>query len=331
MGNFFTLVALENTKLWKRLSTKIMLMILIVIIIASTSISNYYRMSANVPSTTQVSENWRQDIQKNIVLQKDQLNTFENGTDNRLLIGPMKKSIAEGEYRINNNIKPESKESIWTNVTSFDTEAFYGLIISLFLIISCSALVAGEFSEGTMKMMISRPYKRSEILTAKLMATILYGLVLFATTFLLNFIMLGLYSGFNGMGAKEMMWTSSRIIYIPAVLKTIIFLGLDFLKVLVYVILAFAISAISRSRSIATGVSLFLLFLASIGSGIALRAFTNFSWVKYLPFVTSDFTSIVNTGACIEGTTLAYAIGLSALYSVLFCLAGYIVFEKRDI
>jgi len=83
MGNFFTLVALENTKLWKRLSTKIMLMILIVIIIASTSISNYYRMSANVPSTTQVSENWRQDIQKNIVLQKDQLNTFENGTDNR--------------------------------------------------------------------------------------------------------------------------------------------------------------------------------------------------------------------------------------------------------
>jgi len=328
MDNFFTLVAIENTKLWKRLSTKIMLMILIVIIIASTSFANYYRMSNNVPSTTQVSENWRQDIQKNIVLQKDQLNKFENGTDNRIFIGAMKKSIAEDEYRINNNIKPESKESIWTNVTGFDTEAFYSLIISLFLIISCSALVAGEFSEGTMKMMISRPYKRFEILTAKLIATILYGLVLFATTFLLNFIMLGLYSGFDGMGAKEMMWTSSRIIYIPAVLKTIIFLGLDFLQVLVYVIVAFAISAISRSRSIATGVSLLLLF---VGSGIALRFVTYFSWVKYLPFVNSDFTSIVNTGTCIEGTTLAYAIGLSALYSVIFCFAGYLVFEKRDI
>ena len=331
MGNFFTLVAIENTKLWKRLSTKIMLMILIVIIIASTSIANYYSISNNVPRTTQVSENWRQDLQKNIVLHKDQLNKIENGTDRRVLIGSMKKSIAEGEYRINNNIKPESKESIWTSVTSFDTEALYSLIISLFLIISCSALVAGEFSEGTMKMMISRPYKRFEILTAKLITTILYGLVLFATTFWLNFIMLGLFYGFDSMGAKEMMWTSSRIIYIPAVLKTIIFLGLDFLQVLVYVILAFAISAISRSRSIATGVSLFLLFVGSVGSGIALRFVTYFSWVKYLPFVMSDFTSIVNTGTCIEGTTLAYAIGLSAIYSVIFCFAGYLVFEKRDI
>jgi ABC-2 type transport system permease protein len=330
MSNFFTLVSIENTKLWKRLSTKIMLIIMIVIIIVATGIVKYYNLSHNVSNTTKISVNWNQNLQKDIGLKKIQLKQLEDGTykPSKFLIGSTKKSIAEGEYRITNNIKPESQNSIWTRVTKFDTEAQYGLIIALLLIISCSALIAGEFSEGTMKMMISRPYKRFEILTAKLIVILLYGLVLLVTTFILNFILMGIFYGFNGMGTKEMMWTSTKIIYIPAVLKTIIIFCLDFLHVLVYVILAFAISVIFRSRSIATGFSLFFLL---VGSGIMQTLAIYFSWGKYLPFGLSDFTAVVNTGACIEGTTLAFAIGVSAIYSIVFCVVGYWAFEKKDI
>ncbi|MGH4124567.1 MAG: ABC transporter permease [Clostridium sp.] len=330
MGSFFTLVSIENTKLWKRLSTKIMLIIMIVIIIAATGIVKYYDASHKATNTVSVSDNWKQELQQNVELQKIQLKQVENGTNKvlKVSIGSIKKSIAEDEYRINNNIKPESQNSIWKRVMEFDTNARYSLIIALLLIISCSALVAGEFSEGTMKMMVSRPYTRSEILTAKLIATILYGLVLLLTTFLLNFILMGIFYGFNGIGAKEMMWTTNKIIYIPAVLKTIIIFGLDFLNVLVYVIVAFVISAISRSRSIATGFSLFLLLA---GSGMIQMLAIFFSWGKYLPFGTSDFSSVVNTGACIEGTTLAFSIGIAAIYSIIFCFAGYFAFQKRDI
>lgn len=330
MGSFFTLVSMENTKLWKRLSTKIMLIIMIIIIIAATGIFKYYTVSQKVKNTIDVSENWKQELQKNVDLQKIQLKQSESDTNKvaKILIGSLKKSIAEGEYRISNNIKPETQKSVWLRSSEFSTDAGYGGIIALLLIISCAALVAGEFSEGTMKMMISRPYKRWEILTAKLLATILYGLVLLVTTFLLNFIMIGIFFGFNGMGSKEMMWTSSSIIYIPAALKTAIIFGLNFLQVLVYVILAFTISAISRSRSIATGFSLFLLL---VGSNIAQLLAVYFSWGKYLPFGTSNFSTFVTAGATIEGITLAFAIGLSAIYSIIFCFVGYLVFEKRDI
>ena len=328
MGNFFTLISLENTKLWKRLSTKVMLIIMIVIVIAATSIYKYHNVSHNVSNPTKISENWKQDLLVNLPVKKAALTQIEKTDKTSPIIGNMKKNIAEDEYSIVNNIKPESKDSIWTRITKFDNSVPYSLIIALLLIISCSALVAGEFSEGTMKMMISRPYKRSEILSAKLLATLFYGLVLLVTTFLLNFILLGIFYGFNDMGAKEMMWTSTKIIYIPAALKTIIIFGLDFLKVIVYVILAFAISAISRSRSIATGFSLFLLL---VGGEIAQTLAIFFNWGKYLPFGMSDFGSIVNIGACIEGTTLAFAIGISVIYSIIFCAAGYLVFEKRDI
>jgi len=330
MGSFFTLVSIENTKLWKRLSTKIMLIIMIVIIIAATGIFKYYTVSQKVTSTINVSDNWKQELRKSVDLQKIQLKQAETDTNKlgKSMIGGVKKNIAESEYRINNNIKPESKKSVWLRSSEFATNAGYGGIIALLLIIACSALVAGEFSEGTMKMMITRPYKRWEILTSKLLAIILYGLVLLVTTFLLNFLMIGLLFGFNDMGIKEIMWTSSSVIYISAALKTAIIFGLNFLQVLVYVILAFAISAISRSRSIATGFSLFLLL---VGTNIAQLLAMYFSWGKYLPFGTSNFSAFVTIGATIEGTTLAFAMGLSAIYSIIFCLAGYLVFEKRDI
>jgi len=330
MSNFLTLVSIENTKLWKRLSTKIMLIIMVVIIILATSFLKYYNVSNKISNTGTVSETWKQELQKNVDSQKVQLKNAESEKNKMLKtsIGSLKKSIAEGEYSINNDIKPEAKTNVWARSTNFYVSANLGALIALFLVISCSALVAGEFSEGTMKMMISRPYKRHEILSAKLIATILYGLVLLVTTFLLNFLMMGIFFGFDGIGAKEMLWTSSKIIYLPAALKTFIVFGLDFLQVLVYVILAFAISAISRSRSIATGFSLFLLL---VGSSIMLLVALYFNWGKYLPLAMSGFASFVTIGATIDGTTLTFALIISAIYSIIFCFAGYYVFEKRDI
>lgn len=330
MGSFFTLVSIENMKLWKRVSTKVMFLIMIILILAATGVYKYYNVSQKVPSTVNVSQNWKQELQTNIVLQKIQLKQAKDGKNKmaKASIGQAEKVIAEGEYRVSNNIKPETQKSVWSRSTEFATNAGYGGLIALFVIIACTALVAGEFSEGTMKMMISRPYKRSEILSAKLVTTIIYGLELLVATFLLNFVMMGILFGFNGLGAKEMLWTSGSIIYIPAALKTIIVFLLNYLQVLNYVIIAFAISAISRSRSIATGFSLFLLF---VGSTILRMLAIYFSWGKYLPLGMSNFSEFVTSGSPIPGITMTYAMLLSAIYFVIFCFAGYYVFEKRDI
>ena len=306
-----------------------MIIIMVALIVLATGIYKYYTVSKNITNTTTVSENWKQDLQKTVTTEKIQLAQAEKSTSMvaTLGIGSTKKSIAEGEYRINNNIKPESKESIWTMVTNLYSSGFASLII-LFIVIVCTASVAGEFSEGTMKMMISRPYRRYEILSAKLISTILYGMVLVITTFVLIFLALGILFGFNGVNGKEMIWISSKIVYAPAVLKTLIIFGLDFLRAIVFIIIAFAISAISRSRSIATGFSIFLLI---VGEGIITTLAEFFAWGKYLPLAVTNFSGFISSGASIQGTSLSFALIMSLVYSVLFCFLGYFIFEKRDI
>lgn len=330
MSNFFSLISIENTKLWKRMSTKVMLILMVVIVLAATGIYKYYTVKNNISNTTTVSDSWKQDLQKKLVVEKAELDKLKNSTSKmeKASIGSIEKSVAEDEYSINNNIKPITQSSIWTRVTKFDGDAGYGQLIALFLIISCAALVAGEFSDGTMKMMISRPYRRFEILTAKLAATVIYGLALLGTAFVLTFLTQGIFFGFNDMGAKEMFWTSGSIIYIPAVLKTFIIFGLDFLQVLFYVIVAFALSAIFRSRSLATGFSLFILL---VGGGIIRLLAMLFDWGKYLPFGMDNFSGFVTSGSYIQGTSLTFALVLTAIYAIVFAFAGYFVFQKRDI
>ncbi|WP_026882759.1 ABC transporter permease subunit [Clostridium akagii] len=329
MGNFITLVSIENTKLWKRISAKVMLIIMVVLIVLGTGIYKYYIVSSKTSTTTTVSQNWKQELQKTVTAEKIQLDQTEKSTSKTAAasIGPIQKSIAENEYRINNNIKPESKSSIWTMVTGLYTSGFSSLIV-LFVVIVCTASVAGEFSEGTMKMMISRPYRRYEILSAKLISTLIYGIVLLITTFVLLFLCLGIFFGFNGINAKGMIWISSKIVYAPSALKTLFIFGLDFLQTIVFIIVAFAISAISRSRSIATG---FSIFLVVIGTSILTLLATLFTWGKYLPLAVTNFSGFVSTGTTIAGTSLSFALIISLAYSVLFCFLGYFIFEKRDI
>ncbi len=329
MGNFFTLISIENMKLWKRISAKAMLIIMLVLVVLATGVYKYYTVSKNISNTTAVSENWKQDLKKTVAGEKVQLAKAEKSTSTResVGIGTIKKNIAEGEYRINNNIKPESKTSVWTSATDLYSSGFSSLII-LFTVIVCTASVAGEFSEGTMKMMISRPYRRFEILSAKLISSLIYCIVLIITTFVLIFICLGILFGFNGINGKEMIWISSKIVYAPAALKTLLIIGLGFLRATVFIIIAFAISAISRSRSIATGFSIFLLLA---GEGIITILAQFFTWGKYLPLAVTNFSRFVTSGTIIAGTSLSFALIISLAYSVLFCFLGYYIFQKRDI
>ena len=344
MEHFLTLTLLENRKMWKRISTKIMPLIMVAIVIGFSfllkAVSGYmekYQSEKADAAVQMVSGDWRDQLQVTIAADQKQLDQLESSSASKMAktqIGSLKKTIAEDQYRLDHDMDPAKDTgknlSTWGHVVSVDTNMNpnFGGIIAMFMIIACSAAVAGEFSEGTMKMMISRPFHRWEILTAKLITTVLYGLMLFVCTLLLTFVMMGLLFGFKGIGSTALLWTGGKIIAVPAVCQALIVYGLDFLTALVYTIFAFLLAAVTRSRAMATGFSLFLLL---VGGSLFQLLTIFYGWGKFVLFTVTGFSGFVLNGSPFVGTSLGFALILSLIYSAVFLFATYYVFAKRDI
>ena len=130
------------------------------------------------------------------------------------------------------------------------------------------------------------------------------------------------------MSAKTLIWNGTSVAYIPGFLKALAIFGLDFLTVIFYTVFAFALSTATRSRSLATG---FALFMILFGASLVQLAAIFFDWGKYLPFVATGFSNIVGSGSSIVGVTLSFAVISSMIYVVLMLIAGYAIFQKRDI
>jgi ABC-2 type transport system permease protein len=331
MGNFLSLVSVENIKLWKRFSTKLMVLIIVVVVFGLSGLVKaeqsivQNQLNGTTQTTSQASGDWKQQLQATNVSLQQQIDTEEKSTVQREKnnLDTLKMEIAKNNYRIENNMQPQKDSGFWDWISSFGFAPF----VALLAIIACSGLIAGEFSDGTMKTMISRPFARWQILTAKFIVVAVYSIILMILGYLALLGSIAIFFGIGGAGSPMLLWIGGNVVNVPGFVGSLITNGLDYLFVLVYLIFAFALSAVSRSRALATGLSIFLMFG---GSFIALLA-QNFDWGKYIFFADTSFSAFVMSGAPFYGITLGLALLICAIYCVGFIFAGYFTFAKRDI
>lgn len=335
---FLKLVGIENFKMWKRLSVRIMLILMVVLAILVCGLSKYVDNRDN-PKHTAVTDvaNWKEQAQQEVAADTAAIQAAEKSKSavSKMEMDSTKMDLAEANYRLAHNIAPKTGQtSVWGRMISVDKSGGINgypmsiAIITLFSLIYIAACIAGEFTEGTMKMMIARPYNRAQILTAKLASTILYALTLLGAFAVVEFIGTGVLLGFGNLGAKDLFWTGSSVLYIPTIVKLLAVYGLNMLTLLFYVIFALFLSTLFRSRSLVTGTALFMLL---IGSGICLVLAVFFDWVKYIAFGISTFAQYVLKGSMIPGATLGFALVVCGIYAAVFLAGGYALFLKRDI
>ena len=75
----------------------------------------------------------------------------------------------------------------------------YELFIVLIILISSSILISEEFSKGTIKQLLIKPYKRSEILLSKYLTCIIICILTIIILFLSHMIIGGIIFGFNSL------------------------------------------------------------------------------------------------------------------------------------
>lgn len=204
------------------------------------------------------------------------------------------------------------------------------LLITIFAVVKSSETVAGEFSRGTIKLLLIRPWSRSAILLSKFISILLFALlftvVSFAVTWLANVVAFGYTANPANLISEQSPlaggspWAYALRYYLD-----------EFITLVVIVTFGFMLSSAFRSSGLAIGLSLFLLFSGTMISG--LLSLTDKAWVKYVLFPHLGLSTYLNGGMPVPNhpTTYAFSLGVLAVYFVIFNVISWTVFTKRDV
>ncbi|MBC1553582.1 ABC transporter permease subunit [Listeria booriae] len=215
-------------------------------------------------------------------------------------------------------------------------------LVALFSIVIASSVVASEFSFGTIKLLLIRPYKRWEILLSKYIVVMLYAVALALFTLLITYLISGVLISFGSLtqDVSDIIPTYSEngdILNtgLTAINALSTQLGFFLVELIFSMSIAFMVSSLLRSQALAVGIGLFLLFINSIAGGITLMLAEKFEWFKYI-FVTPLYYINMNSNGMgsmevNSGLSTGLAIGILAVYYIVFMALSFVFFQKRDV
>lgn len=259
---------------------------------------------------------------------------FEN--ENRIQIAnlsPQLKADAQNKvkiakYRLKHQQAP-IKANPWSAILKVS-----GLIemVIILTIIVAAEMVSREFTDGTIKLLLIRPYRRSKILFSKYLTLAIFSgsalLLVLISQLLINGFLYGFSTLFSDFHSTDLFIDASdQIVQLSNVSQLLKLYGLSFFSILNYGTIAFAISTLLKNSALAVGSSLFFMML---GNSI-IEATSKIVWLKYLPFANSDFSLYIYHLAPRPEMTIGFSLLVLVAYMVLFNVVSFYFFNKRDI
>lgn len=241
----------------------------------------------------------------------------------------MKENYLRNQYILENKEDINNGTTLQAVLSNFPSE--FGLFILIFIIMLSGSIVSEEFNKGTIKYLLTKPYKRSTILTSKLITILLILPIIILFMVLIEIIIGGIILGFDSLNIPIVIYNSTTNTLVNY--NIFKYLGLALVAsipmYLILCILCFSLSTLTCSTSAAITVT-FLFYLASnIISNIALQY--NFKLLKVFISLHWDFTYLINLSSNpfnIKPITSSLVILL--YISVMLCII-YIYFNKKDV
>lgn len=310
----FNLILNEQMKLYRRIGTWVMIGLLLITVIGSALIiNNMYAQEGT--------DDWRAQLTaENESYEK----TLQNSSLPKASLDTFARYQQINEYRLANDIPPISMTTVWgfmidsTIIISF---------ITLFTIIVGAGTVASEFSSGTIKLLLIRPFSRSTILLSKYASTFIFALTLLLILFIFSFIVGSIIFGLTDISSPHLAYVNGEVVEKHMLLHILEMYGLNSVSLLMMVTFAFMISTIFRSNSLAIGLAIFLMFTG----GQIVFMLSRYDWVKYILFANTDLTQYIDGVPLVEGMTMTFSITMLVIYFVAFNLLSWTIFQKRDV
>lgn len=316
MVSLFNLVLNENMKIYRRLRTWLLALFMAAMILVVGIVYHNHHLNQVSPDWKQLLVTENTQIHQEITSHKH-VPAFE--------IKNLQVTYKTNQYHINHDIPP-SQTTGWDFVSLIVTAL--GVMISVFVAVIAGDIVASEFSWGTIKALLTRPVKRWQVLVSKYIATLLFGVFIAALTFIVSYVVGGIFFGFGGAGHAQIYLNGHQDITQVSTAKFVLmnygFMGINLLMT---VTIAFMISTLFRSSALAISLSIVTLFVGST----LVRALQGYSWDKYILFSNTNLSQYFINGPSISGMTLGFSVMMLLLYFVIMKGISYFIFEKRDV
>lgn len=201
-------------------------------------------------------------------------------------------------------------------------------LVTIFTVIIAADSVAGEFSTGTIKLLLIRPWSRSKVLLSKYISLLQFAIFFLAALFVWTYIWNGLFFGFSTGSMQELTSEAATGSVWAYMLSG---LGLQFVSMmLTTVTISFLLSTVFRSGGLSIGLSLFLMFMSDTLAG--LMSLIDKPWKDYFWFMQSNLTQYLSSGAdVVHDHTIYFSLGILLVYYVVFMGLTWWQFTRRDI
>ncbi len=217
--------------------------------------------------------------------------------------------------------------SMW-DVVMMETQILF-MLVTIFSVVIAAGTVAEEFSTGTIKLLLIRPWTRSKILLSKYISVLLFLLLttalLLGSVLLINWLCFSLFQSSEARASieEELLMKDTPLVFI---LKTY---GLQVISSIITVTMAFMLSTIFRNSGLAIGMALFLLLV--VNNIMQLVSLLKYKWIDYILFTHLNLTQYLSGMPMREGMTLQFSLVVLACYWIVFIALTWLVFKKRDV
>jgi ABC-2 type transport system permease protein len=312
--NLLRLIQNENMKIYLRPATWVMYGILITLLIIVGLVTKFLLGDAT-------NENWQEAVIAQNV--QNQMIVDQGGMPSAAL-DHYQREIVLNEYRIEHDIPPVETKSFWGYMLS--TVNLIS-VVTMFTIIVAAGIVAGEFTWGTIKLLLIRPASRSKILLSKYLATFIFAISMLVGLVIFAMGIGALLFGVSTFTQPHLFFEAGQVVERNMFSHLFMLYSLSSVELLMMVTFAFMISTIFRSSSLAIGLALFLMFT---GSQLVF-ILSQYEWVKYILFANTYLTQYIEGTPLVEGMTMTFSIMMLAIYFIIFNVLSWVIFQKRDV
>ena len=236
----------------------------------------------------------------------------------------------ESKYIIETGTDINKSDSLKGSLQYFYSQ--YGVFIIVVIIMIAGTIVSEEFNKGTIKLLLVKPYTRTQILLSKFLTVLIISAFVIVSTILMQILVGGILFGFESLFEPVVVYNLSTNVIQE--MNIFAYLGIQTLTQLPIIILlatlAFAISTIFSNSALAITVSLLGYMGASIINQLAIAY--NLTFMKYFVTMNWDLSQYLFGGLpYMEGMNLITSIIICVVYLLIMLIPTFIIFKKRNI